>query len=180
MSEPTKIVVVSNDYTRDFYIPLDMAKAFYESGIISKGVDCGFDYMLSRCHECLLKNCKGGGQCIHDCHHYNEVRAEEVEKIPYKRTRGRPRGSKNKPKPKSEPVRLTIVRGDWSTKGTTDYLKEQLGFNIQKEGWFTDGEDFVLITRLPGSHTLFRADVWNGGNPMLAMESLLKLPLKHR
>lgn len=68
-----------------------------------------------------------------------------------------------------------IVQGDWSLKGTKEYLSEQLRLNIRDEGWFKDNYDTVLVTRLVGPGNLFRATVWAGLNPREDMQRLLEL-----
>jgi len=69
-----------------------------------------------------------------------------------------------------------MIRGDWATKGTLEYLSKQLGFNIRKEGWFQDGVDFVLVTKLVDPGSIYRADVWNGEDPTKEIRRVLDLP----
>ena len=146
-NEPTKIVVVSSDFSRDFYIPKSKAKAFYDAGIISKGVDCMFDYMLQRCKDCLFENCKGGGRCTHNCHHYNKVHAEKVEAPSFKR----PRGSKNKAKRKrEESIESTRKALNWTKGaqfcpiGSIKVEAGMLGIVLQFTGVTQHGQVFLV------------------------------------
>jgi hypothetical protein len=71
-----KVVVVSNDYRRDFKILRDKAKELYEKGILQR-LKYG-EYCLPCCGPCLFHNCKGGGVCRCNCHNYNTVKQYEV------------------------------------------------------------------------------------------------------
>lgn len=71
----------------------------------------------------------------------------------------------------------TQVNADWRMTGNKELIKQELGIEVQREGWYCSNTDTILIVKLTASNVLYDVHVWNNNTQLDSFKKLGKLPV---